>query len=221
MLIQKIHRYLANPLAIIPLCLLILLVTTSAKAHPAMESTQYNGEELFRGIFFAQGPVADRVATLKAFDINRFIKDKAKLQEATDLQNQVMAYIKRNNSDYLQELQGNVASKDHYQIKASLVKGKDLFIKATEAVTGQKRDQAKEAAFNEELNKRVDLQNASGEEIGAALESMSSNIIIIDIWILLPVCLIALCWVVVTFASLEMHPNGLFQERLVSEIAKL
>ena len=221
MIIQKIHRSLSHSFFIIPLCLLVLFVTTSAKAHPAMSTADYSGEELFRGIYFAQGPVADQISMLKAFDINRFVKDAAKKREITTFQNNVVAKIAKDHPSFLTELQASVNSRNNFKIKNTLLKGNEILLSVSSALSGTERDLKKEAAFKEELGKKVDLNKASAAEIGSALEEMAAEAIVVDIWILLPVCIVLMCWVVVYIGNVEMQPDGLFQEQLVSAISKL
>lgn len=221
MIIQKIHRYLSNSFAIIPLCLLILFVTTTAQAHPPLNEADYSQEELFRGIYFAQGPVADRIAMLKAFDVNRFVKDAAKKKEIANFQDQVVAKMTKEHGAFLKELKTSIASRNNFKIKNTLLKGNEILLNVSSELSGSERDLKKEAAFKTELSNRVDLEKASAAEIGAALEEMAVEAVVIDIWILLPVCLIAFCWVVVYIGNMEMQPEGLFQEQLVSAIAKL
>ncbi len=222
MSIQKIHRYFSNPLAIIPLCLMILFVTTSANALPTATATDYSAEDLFRGIYFAQGPVANQIPAIKSFNVNRFIKDADRISEVRDFQDRVMAKVQRNHPDFLEELKASVNSRNNYTIKATLIRGNEIVTSISSGLAGNERDIAKEEEFKTELSKRVDLNRASGEEISAAVESMAADVLIItDIWVLTPVCMFAFCWVVLYIGNMEMHPEGLFQEELVNDISKL
>lgn len=220
---------MSSRLSILPLCLLILFVTTSVQATPVVNNifddadavTQYSGTDIFRGIYFSQGPVADRIPALKAFDLNRFVKDDSQRKAAEDFQNQAMDKVEREHGDFLVQLENAVASKNNYKIRDAISQGNEILLNITSELTGQERDAQKEAALKAEIAKTVDLEKASSEEIGAAMESLAAEAIVIDFWVLLPVCIVVICMYVVWIANIELSADSLFQEEIVSGLSKL
>jgi SdpC family antimicrobial peptide len=224
MILQMIHKKASSLYLMLPLCALIFFCTTTASAiSTSPKAIDYSAEQLFRGIYFAQGPVADAVPEAKAFDIHRFVKDEEKLQEVLAFQNQLFQEIQRSHPEFLSSFRSTIISGNHYQIKTKLQEGNNYLIEAGETITGVERDPNKEAELRDFLESKIDMESASAEEIAQTIEANeeAEQIVIYYPVIFWPVCLIAFCWVVVYVSMMEMYPDGLFMDQLVDSVANL
>lgn len=213
MIFQKTFR----SLGLFSLCL--LLSTSSLLAFPPATDPGgdpgYTGEQLLRGIFFAQGPVADRIAILQKIDLNRFIKDADTRQQILDFQDQIVAKINADHPTYLQDLQEVIASGNSYRIQRILEEGNTMV--SNIAVDLRETEKLRQQLIATQVDRS---QTATAEE-----KELTSKAIAQHLWDLLPVCLLRHCIppdkVVVLVQNLDVSDVELFQEKLISEVANL
>jgi SdpC family antimicrobial peptide len=111
---------------------LFALLPVSAKN---VSNQQYSGEEIFKGIFFGQGEVAEQLAT-------SFTKDQLALnngKEAKKETDKIVKEMKKLDKHYFKDLKKAVYNEDYLLTKELLNKGGELFYKV---VNGQEQQQA-------------------------------------------------------------------------------
>ena len=91
-----------------------------------MRTPNYSEIEIFKGIFFAEGPVADLIPELSEFKISNFISDSILLQEISDLHDDVLILFEVNNPGYMEIFRDVVLSSNHIEIENSLLEAADL-----------------------------------------------------------------------------------------------
>lgn len=204
MIFKKSLRSLAIRLSILPLCFLFAMASLAAfPSHNDNGGDKgFSGEQLLRGIFFAQGPVAKHIPVLQAFEINSYIKDANVRADITTFQNGIVNKISTEHLGFLKKLETAVGSKNNFKIQQILKEGDQLITNVSMEITakGQKTTPVTE--------KQV--------------ESTAAKALSNDTWVLLPVCVFFSCiHDRIVIEKLKMPDGELFREKLITDISKL
>jgi SdpC family antimicrobial peptide len=190
----------------LPLLLSILLldggsgISFSASAR-AVRSVGYDGETIFRGVFFASGPVAELVPEI--WDIPHVREalrnqSEARAQAAADRQNRMVAWIKGQDSLFFDRFGLDLQSGDHLRVEQALEEAGGRIREALAADLG-----------------------ATPEEILRAPELFEADDVIIDVAVAVEVVAAAVL-VVVFVLVLAQEPgrfSSLLREMLIDAIA--
>jgi SdpC family antimicrobial peptide len=230
MIYQKLRPWALRAALLAVVCLVVMSMTTPATSifpiAPPLEEDMDSGETLFRAIYFAEGPLADRIPEAKAFDIRLFVKDQDQLNGIFAFHNDIIADINQTHPNFFDQFAAAIASRNHYQIKTKIIEGNEIMVVSASKLTGTEVTQEQEDQFKADLEARVDVNSASADEISEALRAAADQgPIIIDqhtsTSVLLPVCLFGMCHVYLYIGLLDMYPEGLFTEELVNSVANL
>jgi SdpC family antimicrobial peptide len=157
MILQIIQRKAANLYLVLPLIALITFMGYETKANPM--SVTYSSEELFKGIFFAEGPVATHIPELEGLHISNFITDGAQLRNAVQFQHSIYEEVRRANNAVIDGLTSAVNSKNLVQIERAIEQATDAMLTAVNTLTSE---DVRAAVENE-----VAVMDASiGQEMG-------------------------------------------------------
>lgn len=224
--LRSIHRWVANPFAIIPMCIAILVCNLNfvSAVPPGHSSNDFTGREMFRGVFFAGGAYADQIPELHELKLANFTTDETKLATANTIENNVMNEIERQSPRYFDNFRAALLSRNHVTIEDALFDGKKRVISTLEAV-GIPRDKATEERLVADLSKRIDISKANAADLSAAVKSYVAeqggqsayvNYPIIYVWY---VMIIIVFFVYESEPGWEMKMQGLFFDELVNSIA--
>jgi len=88
----------------------------------AAKANGYSGEDLFRGIFFAEGEVAAKIPPIMrlrgAYGLSQL--NEKQRQAVRTLEDSLIAALKRGDSGYFVDFQAEIQSGDHFRILAQL-----------------------------------------------------------------------------------------------------
>ena len=114
---------------------LIMMVSLPnfSQAQSVSVPTKYSGEELFKGIFFAQGEVAKELDPV----FSDKLLEAGNQPEVVKIANDMVEKIKQADNSYFDSLQKAVDSKDPLLIQSKLDIGADLIIKHSEELMDQ------------------------------------------------------------------------------------
>ncbi|PJJ48052.1 hypothetical protein [Hymenobacter chitinivorans] len=145
-MITKVRETVSNLRFIAPVAAHFLLVSCNSdvvapKGAPRTEtstkaatSVSFSGEDLFRGIFLFQGPVAERLPilaeTLHAYGANSEADGN---EEAKEFSNEMVQSVNKLDETYFARLKKAVDSKDPFIVHSALEEGMVLFQKAGQA----------------------------------------------------------------------------------------
>ncbi|WP_291152582.1 hypothetical protein [Flavobacterium sp. UBA7680] len=112
--------------------ILILFISCEENDHYTENSTEslksYTGKELFKGILFAEGDVADLLQNIKQsysyYEINQIDVDHK--NDSDNKINYLLNSIENKNSHYFDEFKQSITSKDHIRIRQALANGSEL-----------------------------------------------------------------------------------------------
>lgn len=122
MVLQWITGKMSNLFAITPMLFLVGLI--SFKTNPVSTGlTQYSQDEIFQGIFFAEGAFAERIPELNKFNARNYAKSESDLQQALDFQQKVLQKVKAKHPTYMASLQSAVLSGSHVKIQNAIYDG--------------------------------------------------------------------------------------------------
>lgn len=93
-------------------------------AQTVQKSAEYSKEEIFKGIFFAQGKVAEELDHV--FSDN--VREAAKQSKVKKVANELVHQIKEKDSSYLNELKDAVDSQNPLAIQKALNDGSELIL---------------------------------------------------------------------------------------------
>lgn len=210
------------------LCLLVLLLCTSFNAA-AKSSTAYplaySGETLFRGIFLADGPVAEVIPEIKDLRHRRYVKDRKLLEQIQSIHDGIVATVKQKYPAYMPGLEQAVASKNPVKINQKIKEGKTILKEVLESMGFQPDVRAMHAAL-EDLSKKngqVSLEDLK-RDVMENMKNYSNMLQAKEATQELVWCLIAYChvvvYIVVPTEGVE-EANNLLDERMASSLAQL
>ncbi|EKH7773206.1 sporulation delaying protein family toxin, partial [Staphylococcus pseudintermedius] len=90
---------------------------------------QYSGEELYRGIIFGQGRVAEKLPEIWTPEL----REEARNERNEKITNEVVEYVKKHDPSYFKELKEVIEKGNEKEISATLDKGGQLFGKFAES----------------------------------------------------------------------------------------
>lgn len=225
MTLRFIRRKVAQPLFMIPMCALILYFTVDVKLQAANTVNNYTGEELFKGIFFAEGRVAAAIPELQGCNVRDFVTDAKKVEAIVSRQNAIFNAM--GTTGYFRTLQSAVATHNQLQIQQTLAFGAQL-VKAKTEELGFGISPELEQAILKDINPG-DYSHATVEQLKAAAQHQA-EVITADNYMGIYACIaivivlvlaIALAFVLVIPFAANPDSDSLYQERLVGSVAKL
>ena len=115
----------------IPLMLCLILSTWSSMASSKKVNQHISGEEMFRGVFFAEGQFAELIPELKATQI-MYSSNQLSVNEKKALawaRTQIIASIKASNPHYFDDFKVSIQTDNPVLIKEKLMEGQKIVAK--------------------------------------------------------------------------------------------
>src|SRR5437870_2246999 len=97
----------------IALLLVFAIVGTTNYGVAQTKPETYNGETLYRGLFFASGPVAAKIPTVQR--VERYLPPEYKA-----LEDKVVQHIKSTNPTFFPNFEKEIQSGDHLRVAAAI-----------------------------------------------------------------------------------------------------
>ncbi len=95
--------------------------STSSSLKKIKESNlKITTEELFKGVFFADGRIVDLIPTLKEFQITNFTSDTKVIEEYRKMENEVFKNFQVKNSALLKSFETNIKSGNPIEIQETI-----------------------------------------------------------------------------------------------------
>ena len=128
MIIIFIRKHLMNAYTSIPMLVCLLFVTWSSYGGHSANSVKLSGEEMFRGVFFAEGQFAELIPELKAtqtmYSSNQLsVNEKKALALA---RTQIIASIKSSSPHYFDDFKASIQTANPVLIKEKLIEGQGI-----------------------------------------------------------------------------------------------
>ncbi|EKO8593240.1 sporulation delaying protein family toxin [Staphylococcus pseudintermedius] len=107
----------------------ILTTVTMFTDKAEAKTFQYSGEELYRGIIFGQGRVAEKLPEIWTPEL----REETRNERNEKITNEVVEYVKKHDPSYFKELKEVIEKGNEKEISATLDKGGQLFGKFAES----------------------------------------------------------------------------------------
>jgi hypothetical protein len=135
---------------------------------------KYSGEELYEGIFFAKGEVAEAIPTIKNsssyFQVHQLSQKSAKSMD--NQMTEVMNEIETKNPNYFDEFKESIATQDHLIIEETLKDATELLYETSIDMYLSEQDQSD----LKEIVEGIDLNNHLNSNGSINYESLSKEI---------------------------------------------
>ncbi len=117
---KRIRRISQNPFVLLLICANFLFVSC-AKDQIISETIEYTGKEIMTAIFFADGPVLEKLPEIKnAVDISLFIDDETQLEEIRNINEHILDKFETTNPGAFEDFKLKMESGDHVVIKQTM-----------------------------------------------------------------------------------------------------
>lgn len=220
MILQTIHKRVSNLSFMAFLAMLMTFVTFESQAR-TIKVMSYSGEALFKGIFFAEGEVAEQIPELSGLSAKNFASTDNEIQEIDAFHAEVIAYVNRNYPAYMGTLESAVNSRSHVKIDQVVTQGKSIVEEAINSLSYE-RDLKAEQDLQANLEAKVNSDMSTAEmkdvlraEINATSKALGAQACIAVI-ILLVLAVIALLVIPAVVAG-----SDFYYESMVDSITKL
>ncbi len=167
---KKIRKFASNPLFLVTLtlCFLFASCSTDVSSERVELSKPVNGrisgEDLFKSIFFSDGNITTKVVSLNSsFNINNL--SKSELTEYRTSENEIIAYLKKMDSNYFTKFQSNIYLKDPEIISNTIKKtSSDMvpFVNAKLSVKGLSIEKISKT-LTKDVKGNIDLSKAESQ----------------------------------------------------------
>ena len=242
-----IRKIASNPViaSFLNLSLLLFSCQDSLGTREDIIANKFTGQELFKGIFFGQGSVVERLPSLSARPkIESIISKESNLyHEYIALQDFVIKYIEDTDAPFFERFRASMQGGNHLLIQESIIQASEKYKQAFTEISGFSADELKIKAS--ELISEFQLINKDGTysatNLKAAIAKLGGGnqvggrdnciaVVVVLVAVLAEVYIYAFLWVyaaiyteVLAYTIIERtkgsSSGSLFKDQLVHEIA--
>ena len=131
---KKIRKIATNPLFLVLLLTNYILYSCSSgtndlendenssvsKSSVSSKLQNFTDEEVFKGVIFMEGDVAELFPKYKELNFRNFIDNENDINEIVNFQNVLMSSIKAENPEFLSNFNKEITSGDYYRVKEAI-----------------------------------------------------------------------------------------------------
>ncbi|GEN77487.1 hypothetical protein CHA01nite_32270 [Chryseobacterium hagamense] len=81
----------------------------------------YSDVDVFKGIMFLEGPVADRLEDFQEISFRNFANNQTEINEMINFETLIIAQINHNNPDFMSEFREGIGSGDYYTVQNTML----------------------------------------------------------------------------------------------------
>ncbi len=100
-------------------------IDASTQKTTANRNAAISDEDVFRGVMFLDGPVADHLGDYSSMNLASYMTPAQK-DAATDLENEIIAAIEDESSSYMADFRSKITSGDFDKVKAAMIDGGNM-----------------------------------------------------------------------------------------------
>lgn len=206
----------------------LFMLCTFSYASTAQNAYPYSGQEVFEGVYFKDGPVAQKIAILRNNSFRNHITDRDQLKAADHFQAQVMKRIAQDNPAFFSEFGTQISTRNHVKVMGALESAGQTFYNTMTTMmydhtnapqTGDKDEEL--AQLRKYLNGYASVYQGATKRSSEAVGPEETNLIAI-VW--LAVIAWEYAWVSEEFIIDEKRMDvggGLKKEQLVKALVTL
>lgn len=141
-------------------------------------TNSFTDEEVFKGVMFLEGPVANKMSDFKDLNFRSFVTDKSEIEEIINFQNEIIKRVKSSDPRYLSDFRKKIGSGDYYLIRSTLSEASGKISNITYDLSNLDKDEvsriAKKMAGSLEHKYHMD-ENSSKEDLVKAIKNIKSE----------------------------------------------
>jgi len=123
----------------------------STLSQLAVSSDKITGENLFRAVFFLDGPLGPALKDYSQFSTANIAGGESALQKVRDLQNRVISYLSNQDASFFPQFKTAITSGNYAIVKAQLNSGVTRYLAALQSITGENLANFKPSAVTAEF----------------------------------------------------------------------
>ncbi|GLO66116.1 sporulation delaying protein family toxin [Oceanobacillus kimchii] len=115
-------------LSLLTIVALMIYFNVPVLANSSNDLTEYSGQDIFKGIFLAQGEVGDKLS-------DQWVEDQIEVnnsKEVVEFTDEIIETMDKENPSYFKDLESAIYSKNYNNTNKLLEKGGDLFFNIVE-----------------------------------------------------------------------------------------
>ncbi|WP_343615507.1 hypothetical protein [Flavobacterium sp.] len=142
-----------------------------------IDKTLFTDEDVFKGVMFLEGPVANKMSSYKDLNFRSFVSDKSQIEEIINFQNEIVNKIIYTDPDYLSNFRKKIGSGDYYLIKSTISEASLKISDIAYEISNLNRNEvsiiAKKFSYNLQHKYNID-EKSSKEDLRKAIKEMKS-----------------------------------------------
>lgn len=146
--------------------------------NPEIDKASYTDEEVFKGVMFLEGPVANKMEDFKDLNFRSFVTDKSQIEEIINFQNEIIKRVKSSDPNYLSDFRKKIGSGDYYLIRSTISETSATISNIAYEISNIDKNEASIIANKIRANLKdkyhVD-ENSSKEDLIKAIKDMKSE----------------------------------------------
>lgn len=101
-------------------------LSAKTKSSNTLRISQYSDIDVFKGIMFLEGPVAEEFPDFQELNFRNFMADDSQVENVSDTLDKLIDQILIDNPDYLKTFRRNISSGDYYLVQQTVVDAAEL-----------------------------------------------------------------------------------------------
>ncbi len=208
---------------------IVLVFLVCAQSSAVAQKYPFTGKQLFEGIYFSDGPVANEIQVLRDNSFKKMVKDRNVLAAARRFQQELIDRITINHPTFYDEFGKQIATRDHKKILSALERANEIFYDEMVGLMYDKTGNTQTSNQEQELkylrnflDAYASLDNIEKRTAETTIEEEQNLIAVALVWVLAVAWEYA--WVSDEFVipnAARMDEGGLKQEQLVAELADI
>jgi SdpC family antimicrobial peptide len=138
----------------------------------------YSDEDVFKGIMFLEGKVANKLGDFKDLNFRAFITDNNQINEILKFQNEVIKNIKSSNPKYFSDFRAKIGSGDYYVVQTTIQNASNEISNSALILSNKNKAETSTIAnnFANSFASKYNInEKSSKEDLLKAFQSMKSE----------------------------------------------
>ena len=222
---KELRKFVSRPFFVIGLTSIFLFVSCTSKGTPIKQP--YDGETLFKGIFFAEGEVATKIPELADLISIKSAMSPAKKSQYLAAQTKIIEDLKKKDPEFFKRFQSSVTSGDQVEVRRAITDAGNKVRANIEETLSVKIDQSliekvRGKVTLEELQSKENLKDPEKlkfyeQEFARVIGSGGGEVMLLAV-LLVAVAVYVYAWV--EFWGFSVNPaNDLVREKTINSIA--
>jgi SdpC family antimicrobial peptide len=139
---------------------------TNHELKTLARNASFTDKDVFKGVVFLEGPVADKLDDFKDYNFRAFVNDETQIQKVLLFQQAVINYLETTDANYFQKFRANIGSNDYDVVKATFLQAGNDIYEASIVLTHESRTNVDNmiASIASNFTSQYNLSNSSSTQ---------------------------------------------------------